>query len=509
MNKVAIFLLLLLPLHPSSAVLINIDANKSLQYYLCDGQVELEDQTTLTLSSQLEHVLKPSLACIIHSLQNITIRGEGGSTSTIIKCENDDILHSGPTTGFGFYNITGLSLIDLHLVGCGGFLEPQLREYLSKNIEPFLIVPAQQTAVITLIACTDVKLDSIRIDGGYYGYGIMGVNLKETSTFSNTIIKHSRNCSYQYCMGSGLIIVFNDQDSPLSIMLHNINIRENTNHQIFDINPIDMLYHAYNSVPMFGAGGLTVLGMKYEDVSIKMENVMINRNKGSIVGGALFLITTGEGAMDIIINKSSFTKNELTEERRGGGIGIFITRPQASETNQHIWEYPTNNNFSITFASTAISMNYGARFGGGVFVQFPNFLFGNASIRFTGCIIILNMVSREGHALYVTSDNTDIEKSIVYKVSIIIEDSMISRNGEGVFPFHLHPGGHFHKEDQWLLMVGSVLKFVRVSSVIMRGRGEDKKEEWGGGTLLLEQNTGSAIAATHTNITMTGYIRIG
>ena len=85
MNKVAIFLLLLLPLHPSSAVLINIDANKSLQYYLCDGQVELEDQTTLTLSSQLEHVLKPGLACIIHSLQNITIRGEGGSTSTIIK----------------------------------------------------------------------------------------------------------------------------------------------------------------------------------------------------------------------------------------------------------------------------------------------------------------------------------------------------------------------------------------------------------------------------------------
>uniref|UniRef100_A0A1X7TTE4 Uncharacterized protein n=1 Tax=Amphimedon queenslandica TaxID=400682 RepID=A0A1X7TTE4_AMPQE len=263
-----------------------------------------------------------------------------------------------------------------------------------------------------------------------------------------------------------------------------------------------MLRHNYRSVQLFGGGGLTILALAYKKVVVNMDNVFIKNNKGDVVGGVLLLISAGEGSINIVMTSSSVAKNNLTRNRKGGGVGIFIIRPS---TNKQQNVNNNNNNINITFSNMTILANTGAAFGGGMFIGYPNYLSGNALVTIKGCLVILNMATREGHAIYATSDSTNIEEINIYNISIIMEDSAITRNGEGMSPFNID--GHYHKEDDWDLLKGSTMKFVRVNIVIIRGTGK-QGGQWGAGQFIIQQNTGSGIALTDTNITFNGLIKI-
>ena len=484
-------LLLSLSIYCSTAIDLSINNSESLQYYLCNGVIETG--TTLSLSSNIKHVInqKESVGpCLVQSLANITIRGEGGTAT--VQC-------TGNNNTFAFINVTNLWITNIHFSGCGGSLGTEARQYLTENIAPLLYTP---TATVLTIANTNgLNIEGIMIDGGYYGYGLMAINPNNNTRIRGLIIQdNNKNDSNNCTGGSGLMIVINEHYHTNNITLDSVLIMNNINGEVHAINPIDMLRHNYKSVQLFGGGGLTILAITYKQLVINMNNVLINNNKGNVVGGVLLLISAGEGAINIIMTSSSVSQNNLTRNRKGGGIGIFIIRPLTNK-QQNI----NNNNINITLSNTTLSGNIGASFGGGMFIGYPNYMSGNALVILKDCLVIQNMASRQGHAIYVTSDSTDIEEISKYNISILLEDSVIVRNGEGMSPFNLD--GHHHTYDEWDLLKRSTMKFVRANNLIIRGTGK-QRGQWGEGKFIIQENTGSGIALTNTNITLTGFIRI-
>ena len=484
--------LLFLSLSIYYSTAISINDSKSLQYHLCNGL--LETGAILSLSSNIKHVItrKESVRpCLVQSLANITLRGEGGTAT--VQC-------TGNNSTFTFINVTNLSITNIQFSGCGGLIGTEARQYLTENIAPLLYTPT--ATVLTIANATELDIEGVMINGGYYGYGLMVINPnKLTRIRALTIRDNNKKDSNNCAGGSGLMLIINEQYNTNNIILDKVLITNNVNGKIHPINPIDMLRHNYKSVQLFGGGGLTVLALAYKELVINMNKVLITNNKGDIVGGVLLLISAGEGSINIVMTSSSVANNNLTRNRKGGGVGLFIIR---SSTNKQ-QNVNNNNNINITFSNTTILANTGASFGGGMFIGYPNYMSGNALVTVKGCLVILNMVTREGHAIYVTSDSTDIEEISKYNISIIMEDSAIVRNGEGKSPFHIN--GHHYIEDHWDLLKESTMKFVRVNNAIIRGTGK-QREQWGGGQFIIQQNTGSGIALTNTNITLNGLIKI-
>ena len=87
----------------------------SLQYYLCE-QGFVTHHSIVYLSSSFNHTILPGHFCLLAHLSNVTITSDGSKNIAHIVCRNT----TAPTTGFGFVNMTRLTLNNLHFSGCGG-----------------------------------------------------------------------------------------------------------------------------------------------------------------------------------------------------------------------------------------------------------------------------------------------------------------------------------------------------------------------------------------------------
>ena len=88
-----------------------------LNKYLCDPDHPLVTKTQLLLSPNVNHTLSSRSFCLVSNISNITLRSTS-ITPAIITCRHYN--NSYESVGFGFYNVSGLMIKNVHITQCGG-----------------------------------------------------------------------------------------------------------------------------------------------------------------------------------------------------------------------------------------------------------------------------------------------------------------------------------------------------------------------------------------------------
>ena len=197
---------------------VSITANSSLQYYLCHHG-HLESHTTLVLSHTVSHILSPAPFCLVSNLTNITLRTQ--YMHAVITCSSDNVIST--TVGFGFYNVSELSLINIDIRGCGGVM-PSQDSAIYTNDSAFYF-PQGQSATLIISKCSNITLTNVSITE-YYGYAIVFINPNGSTSVYNITIMNALGIQicyiYMYdkpplnCSGSGVVLYYY-HDAELSL----------------------------------------------------------------------------------------------------------------------------------------------------------------------------------------------------------------------------------------------------------------------------------------------------
>ena len=460
----------------------NASNHGSLHYYLCGhGSHYLKSDMTLSLSSSI-HIITPGPFCLIQHLMNIVITTTDLNPAHII-CDNV----TQPTRGFGFLNTTGLTLHNLHIEHCGGILTPTAVSSINQSRVYF---PMGQTAVLLISQSHNITLSNLTINGGYFGYAMIIVNVYGIVHMTDISVSNSFNCLSEeqdsqdiVCSGSGLLFLFMDTCSTSNkslLLLQHVTLIHNINHYTLASagDPIDLLQYGVDSVPIFGAGGLTILfiGNAYQSGQVVMEYCEVSDTRGSFVGGILIthIDTTGFYLPSFHVKKnfSCYNNQALLSGGKGGCLSIEVIKRTYEKSILNI----------TLDGQIAFSNNSNVDYGGGVYISVPSLGSLATNITFSGVIFFnRNMAVIGGSAIYIKTqgENTVKIRSDTY-VGII--NGYVYRNGKK------DRGPTFNNIN---LYTGSIIEFVGNLSVLVKGG-------------CYQHNFGSVIVATRSYIIVSG-----
>ena len=120
-------LILLLLVAAVAGRVVNVTTGKTLEEYLCPQNRTIPPNTDVIISVQ-EIVLPISLFCLIENTTNITISASDELMNSehgyaTVRCEG--------STGFGFFNITNLTVRSVYFEGCRSSIPPEAIRYLN------------------------------------------------------------------------------------------------------------------------------------------------------------------------------------------------------------------------------------------------------------------------------------------------------------------------------------------------------------------------------------------
>ena len=266
------------------------------------------------------------------------------------------------------------------------------------------------------------------------------------------------------------------------LLLQNVTLVHNINHYTSAIagNPIDLLQYGVDSVPIFGAGGLTILfiGNRYQGGQVVMEYCEVSDTQGSFVGGILitYIDTTGFYLPLFHVKKSfSCCNNQaLLSGGKGGCLSIQVIKRTYERSILNV----------TLDGQIAFSNNSNVDYGGGVYISVPSLGSLVTNITFSGVIFFYrNMAVTGGSAIYIT----------------IQEDRMATLNYISDIHVRIVNGFFYHngKEDKGAtfnninLYTRSIIEFLGNLSTFVEGG-------------YYAYNLGSVIVATRSHITVSG-----
>ena len=439
---------------------VNVHGNESdsntLQYYLCgNGSLLLKPDTILVLSPDVPHYLVSGPFCLVKNFTNIKITSNSSVKVADIICHNDNV----PTRGIGFINISGLYLYNLHIHQCGGILNTNI----TFN-NTWLYFPIGLSAVLLFYQCTELHVSNVSIDGGYYGYGILAIDVYGETLFYNMTVTDSIVCTSQhlklvspFCSGSGLLFLFIDESDELQsdhcLLIKKSTISRNVNQYLWGQNPIDILEFGAQQVAVFGAGGLTIIfsGSSYKNGHVVLESNSVISNSGDIAGGCLVLYfnTISPTIPNLIFNTTpsivNFYDNSVTDSyrARGGGVAIYvITRSIPT----------TETSLTITFNQIKFWNNTSSYYGGAVFIQVSWVSHIVATIYFNETLWYYNKAKFGGSSLYIVANKHLPLIDDSYNISVVLFD-IFSRN---------------HRQKVYNVITGSIFEFRRINSISLK-----------------------------------------
>ena len=456
----------------------------SLQYYLCgNGSHFLMSNMTLSLSSSI-HIITPGPFCLLQRLMNIVITTSDSNPAHII-CDNV----TQPTRGFGFLNTTGLTLHNLHIEHCGGILTHTAVSSINQSRVYF---PMGQTAVLLISQSYDITLSNLTINGEYFGYAMIIVNAFGRTYITDVLVSNAFNCLSEeqesqdiICSGSGLLFLFMDTHITSNnsvLLLQNVTLIRNINHYTSASadNPIDLLRYGVDSVPIFGAGGLTILfiGNGYQGRQVIMEYCEVNDSRGSFVGGILiaYIDIRGLNLPSVYMKKKlgCYNNQALLSGGKGGCLSIQVIKRTYERSILNI-----TLDGQIRFYN-----NSNVDYGGGVYISVPSLGSLTTNITFSGVTFFYrNLAVIGGSAIYIKTQGEKIatlkSRSDTY---VTIANGYFYHNGK-------EEKQNVH--NKLSLYTGSKIEFVGTLSVLVKGG-------------YYTHNLGSVIVATRSYITVSG-----
>ena len=467
----------------------NATSPGSLQYYLCaNGSTAITHHSILHLSSSSPHTLLPGHFCLVAHLSNVTITSDGSNNTAHIVCHNV----TGPTTGLGFMDMTHLTLHNLHFSHCGGIISS---ESLSSINESRIYFPPGQTAVLLFNHCHHLTIHGVSVDGQYYGYAVIAVNVYGKVVISDVAVTNSMVCtdsmgnsSIIMCSGSGMLFMFIETVNNNSIdtsynftFLNSVTISNSINHSPFaNVDPIALLQYGSGRVAVFGAGGLTVIFSEggYHNGQFTIQSGGMWNNQG-ISGGCLvvYLNTVGVTLPSLSFRKYIVFNKNKPLNGNGGGLGVYVI----SSSQTHINKCQVGT-LEISFNEVLFSQDT-ASYGGGVYMLLPCSEHIHVNVTFNTVHWYYSEARVAGALAYIESDCL----STYSNATIEFIDLMAFFNGVHGWPYHF-----------WYREL-SLLDFNNIAQVIFKSLSMPS-------IMFHHSSSGPAVAATNTDIILMGSI---
>ena len=264
MVSVLLFLLLVSCSRLNLSYIHSLKKPGDLNKYLCDPDHPLQPNTQLLLSPHVKYVLSSSSFCLVSNISNITLCSTS-ITPAIITCRHYN--NSFESVGFGFYNVSGLMIENVHIAQCGGPMPSTSTLY--PNDTAFYFHESQSVTLLISYSYY-IMLFGVSITE-YYGFAILLININNNITINNVNISGtsgSAQCSVNLlpsCGGSGLILYFSNLDNRIGLLKAHVLVNKTIikgNYNIVpytDINIAAQLHAKQPKAISAFAAGMTVI----------------------------------------------------------------------------------------------------------------------------------------------------------------------------------------------------------------------------------------------------------
>ena len=207
MMLVILVITLLNFIRPFSTHIVQINTSNQLWFWLCSDNIPLQNNLTLHLT-QSNYILHNMTFCIIENVSNVTLKGVRSDGKSSIKCQ----LQHDSTTGFGFVNISSVTLENLEFTGCGATITKSAVTFFN-DTHPHL--GYKQKALLVFNHCHNITIQDVNITN-YIGYVIFMLNPLNSSLMNHVKVRAGTggmycNDSVMFaCAGSGIFVMFKD-----------------------------------------------------------------------------------------------------------------------------------------------------------------------------------------------------------------------------------------------------------------------------------------------------------
>ena len=476
---------------PISTHIVQINTSNQLWFWLCSDNIPLQNNLTLHLT-QSNYILHNMSFCLIENVSNLTLKGVGSDGKSSIKCQ----LQHGSTTGFGFVNISSVVLENLEFTGCGATITKSAVTFFN-DTHPHL--GYKQKALLVFNHCHNITIQHVNITN-YIGYAIFMLNPLNSSLMNHVIVtigngaNDCTNSGMFDCAGSGIFVVFKDTQqtspnmAPVNVILSHYSLQWNFN-IIPNIPPLTLIGHDICSLPLVGAGGLTVLFNQSFLAKFSSQSGYCSSNGGTVTGNILVIFYNGMVNSQLSLTDTGiFDGYLLPATNQIGGACLTIistlcqTCPFSSTKELPVWTPISLHDVHMVHcgveASTANEFTH-VKYGGGLYLNIFEFCGARSIVLLLKKVLYRrNYAYKSGSSLYAFVTNSVLRDN---NISIIIEDANITFSYKGAASYTLSS-----------TVAG--LTLINWNNVTFRGNSP------------FNENNAPTIAAYNSNIHMTGQL---
>ena len=324
-----------------------------LNKYLCDPDRPLLTDTQLLLSPNVNHILSSSSFCLVSNISNMTLRSTS-ITPAVITCRQYN--NSYESVGFGFYNISGLMIENVHITQCGGPMP--LTSSLYPNDTTFYFHNSQSvTLFVSYSSC--IMLFGVNINN-YYGFAILIININNNITLNNINITSSSQCSDKVvpsCSGSGLILYFSNFDNRIGLLDTHVLVNNTVIAGNFNIVPytdIKIAAQVHTKEPKaisaFAAGMTVIFSLGNYSANVLLSHGDWISDIGGVFDGLAIIFSDAPvGNTSVTVTSSHFIHNIIEGKLDTFRIGCLVTTTLNNEnTHRAPWDILTISDSSVS-----------------------------------------------------------------------------------------------------------------------------------------------------------------
>ena len=435
-----------------STHIVQINTSNQLWFWLCSHNIPLQNNLILHLT-QSNYTLHNMAFCLIENVSNVTLKGAGTDGKSSIKCQ----LQHDSTTGFGFVNISSVTLENLEFTGCGATITKSAVAFVN-DTHPHL--GYKQKALLVFNHCHNITIQHVNITN-YIGYAIFMLNPLNSSLMNHVRVTlgsagamYCNDSGMFACAGSGIFVMFKDTQqtspdmAPVNVILSQSFLQFNFN-IIPNVPPLTLIGHNICSFPVVGAGGLTVLYNQSFLARFSSLSTQIGidlGNGGTISGNILVIFYNGMVNSQLSLTYIDIYNGYLlpaTNQIGGACLTIISSLCQtcsfSSTQELSVWTPISLNNVHMVACGSGSNMATDfphVKYGGGFYLNIFEFC-GARSI-----VLLLkrmqfrkNYAYKSGSGLYAFVTNSVLRDS---NISIIIEDVKIRSSAKGPASYTLY-----------------------------------------------------------------------
>lgn len=346
-----------------SCLLLICDANRivpvgtgdDLADYLC-GSIPLVDSSTLILNHSIEYLISQKHSCQLRNMPSLTISSDMELYHATVKCiTKQNYTNPVSTTSFAFVNMS-VSIQNVKFNSCGAYLSRFDGDLISDINSSASLYFLDTHAAFFIFVDTAVNFSNVDIFN-YFGFGILGVNLKNSIYFNSSIAfslgqtLESTSLAQNF-IGSGMLLLFTAKstiDTPSfagqhypaqNIIINQVYFHSNYESVIIkDKQCVVSHFKCYSTrtpCSIINSAALTVIFHNINEMKsaahISIEKSLFEHNSGSFCSGVLVLMLNSTFGLVKITDGTNFIRCNNIMDCLGGYLSFFATNTTHNES---------------------------------------------------------------------------------------------------------------------------------------------------------------------------------